>query len=177
MKAPWLVSGAQRKVTTTPSKMIVESAVKTGQVGGSNAIFDIAFFVFIAFLASIEAFLTFPRCRLIVESFWDPVLFAQSIRIWFGQRRRKPPNKFWFPFRGTASRRLIVAFINGSKARDPGESPLNPSKAARLGIIATSKRKQFCDYSRERFQQLNGQRELSAIKEPSVSLRLMQGMQ
>ena len=67
------------------------------------------------------------------ESPLGPSGFAQSIRIWLGRRRRKPPDKNVFPFRDLAFRRLIVAFISGSKPRGPKDSPLGPSTVAHLG--------------------------------------------
>ena len=80
------------------SRMIVGSTVKTEQVRGSNDIFDVVVFVFVAFLASIEALLTLLYCRLIVKSLGNPFRYAQSIRLWFERRRRKPPDKISFSF-------------------------------------------------------------------------------
>ena len=145
-----------------------------GQIGGSNAIFDVAFFVFVAFFASIEAFLTFPRCWLIVESFEDPIPFAPSIRIWFGRRTRKPPDKIAFSFRDVAFRRLIVVLICVFEAIGPGESPLDPSTAVCLGAIR--KRYQFCEHLREQFEFLYSQRDPSTAEERCVYLRLKWSM-
>ena len=78
--------------------MIVESTVGIDMVGGSNAIFKTSVFAFVACFAVFSTSLTFMFHQLIVTSFWDSVPLVQSIQIWFGRRRRKPPDKVSFPF-------------------------------------------------------------------------------
>ena len=111
--------------------MIVESTVGIDKVGGSNAFFETSVFAFVACFVVFSTSLTFMFHQLIVTSFWDSVPLVQSIQIWFGRRRRKPPDKNSFPFRDLAFRRLIVAYVSGSKPRGPKESPFDPSAAAR----------------------------------------------
>ena len=110
--------------------MIVESTVGNDKVRGSNAIFETSVFTFVACFVVFSTSLTFMFHQLIVASFWDSLPLVQSIQIWFGRRRRKPPDKVSFPFRGDTFRRLIVMSVSGSKPRGPKENPLCPSGLA-----------------------------------------------
>ena len=112
--------------------MIVESTAGIAKVRGSNAIFETSVFAFVACFAMFSTSLTFMFHQLIVTSFWDSVPLVQLIQIRFGRRRRKPPDKVSFPFRGDTFRRLIVMSVSGSKPRGPKESPLDHSGFVQL---------------------------------------------
>ena len=56
--------------------------------------FEIAFVAFLlTFQLAIDTFLSILSSKLIVESFWESIIFGWSIGIWFRKLPKKPPDK------------------------------------------------------------------------------------
>jgi len=145
------------------SQMIAQSTFGCGLALGSAEFIRIALFAFVALLSTIDISLTSLFCRLIVVSFWECKPRVTLFQIWFARRRRKPPDKISVSFPTAAFRKLIVTLVCFFEVRVPGESPVDPSIATRLGAIR--KRKQFCEYLKGKFELFNSQRYLPAMKE------------
>jgi hypothetical protein len=74
--------------------MIIESICEMDFAGMFAADFEIALVAFLlTFQLAIELFLSILLSRLIVELFWESIIFGWTIGIWFSKRLKKPPDK------------------------------------------------------------------------------------